>query len=65
MSCHLLWKNQNFEFQHTVLSETEELNEWAMSFHVTKVFCFFKIDVKRVSEIGGRGEQKSQKYQTW
>ena len=41
-SRRFLWKKQNFEFQHTVLSKTQELNEWAMSFPGTKVFCFLK-----------------------
>ena len=63
-----LSKKQSFEFQHTVFSKTQELNEWAISFPVTSVLLFEKPGSlkERTEKLQiCRREQKSQKNQIW
>ena len=47
---------QNFEFQRKTLKTRLELNEWAMSFPVTKVFCFLKVWKKEQRNFKYEGE---------
>ena len=61
-------KKQNFEFQHTVLSKTQELTEWAVISCHKSVWLFEKLGSlkERTEKLQMcRRKQKSQKYQTW